>query len=348
MHRPVSRAFFVLFIPIFWAWSSCADKQQEVIRSFYHWQTTLDLSTEEIQELSSLGVHDLYVKYFDVIWDEEAAQPRPVAKLQTVQVPDELSIHPVIFLTNETLEHLDMDGVNDLAWRMCKLMDQIHTGLSKDPPAIIQIDCDWTESTRDKYFQLLKQMQTYKRFEETIWSATIRLHQYAYPQQTGVPPVDRGLLMFYNMGNIEDPDAAHSIYDPSTAEAYLKQTDHYPIPLDAGIALFSWGLYFHHRELQQIFYPLYADELLNESLFTQVDDNHFAAAGEGYFRGRFVQPGDTIRIESMSPELGLKSAEQLSHYLHDHPLSVILYHTDPVILQHYTHEELDSVFSAFE
>ena len=106
-------------------------------------------------------------------------QPRPVAKLQTVQVPDELSIHPVIFLTNETLEHLDMDGVNDLAWRMCKLMDQIHTGLSKDPPAIIQIDCDWTESTRDKYFQLLKQMQTYKRFEETIWSATIRLHQYA-------------------------------------------------------------------------------------------------------------------------------------------------------------------------
>ena len=68
-------------------------------------------------------------------------------------------------------------------------------------PKEIQLDCDWNSSTQKKYFNLIEEMKLYPTWENIVWSATIRLHQLKYPKQTGVPPVNKGVLMFYNMGN---------------------------------------------------------------------------------------------------------------------------------------------------
>jgi hypothetical protein len=324
------------------------DADQTVHRAFYHWQTKLELGDKEQEVLKELNVEYLYVKYFDLIWNYELQQPQPVAKVinpNSASVPAE--IVPVVFVTTESLSPLNDADIDDLARRMCKLIEQLHQHHSNTAPEWIQIDCDWTPSTRDQYFRLLEKMKSYPGFAYTKWSATIRLHQFRYPQETGVPPVNRGLLMFYNMGDIKDPNATHSIYDKEMASSYLDEIGKYPIPLDAGIALYSWGLYFHEGTLQHIFYPLTANEI-NGSLFAKVQDNRYSVRMDGYFRSHFVNKGDQLRLETMTPEKSLESARQLAKVLQDDSISVILYHLDSSILQAYTHEDLTAIYRVFE
>jgi hypothetical protein len=88
---------------------------------------------------------------------------------------------------------------------------------------------------------------------ETRLSATIRLHQYKFPDRTGVPPADRGLLMFYNTGDIHDPDEPNSIFQPAAAEKYLHGAPpRYPLPLDVALPVFSWTLIYRDGDLWKI------------------------------------------------------------------------------------------------
>lgn len=348
MPTPTSFIYKVL-ISISLLFSACKQKNElPVHRAFYHWQTKLDLGEEEMKALDNLSVDYLYVKYFDVIWNQELQQPQPVAKLISSTTLDiSARIVPVIFVTTESISPLSESDIDDLAWRICKLIEQLHQRHSNIAPEWIQVDCDWTPSTREKYFRLLEQMKSYPAFAKTKWSATIRLHQFKYPDETGVPPVNRGLLMFYNMGNIKDTAASHSIYDPAIAASYLNSNADYPLPLDAGIALYSWGLYFHEGKLQHIFYPLTAPDI-NDSLFQQVHENQYLVQKDGYFRSHYVNKGDQLRLETMTPQRSLESAQQLANVLQDDSISVILYHLDSSILKAYTHEELAAIYRVFE
>ncbi|MGG2305049.1 hypothetical protein ACE4Z6_26875, partial [Salmonella enterica] len=92
-----------------------------------------------------------------------------------------------------------------------------------------QIDCDWTLGTKEKYFSLLKRIK--ERMALPL-SCTIRLHQVKYQAKTGVPPVDRGMLMYYNMGHVEGATETNSIYDPANADKYVSYVKDYPLPLD--------------------------------------------------------------------------------------------------------------------
>jgi hypothetical protein len=61
-----------------------------------------------------------------------------------------------------------------------------------------------------------------------------------YRERTGVPPVDRGMLMFYNMGKLSAEPGARSIYDADAAERYLARVGEYPLPLDLALPIWSW------------------------------------------------------------------------------------------------------------
>ena len=63
----------------------------------------------------------------------------------------------------------------------------------------IQIDCDWTASTQEAYFEFLHYLKEKAKDKQIQLSATIRLHQLSMTP----PPVDRGILMMYNTGDVK-------------------------------------------------------------------------------------------------------------------------------------------------
>ncbi|MBK8703650.1 MAG: hypothetical protein IPN33_08475 [Saprospiraceae bacterium] len=132
----------------------------------------------------------------------------------------------------------------------------------------IQIDCDWTEKTRDSYFYLLKKMREQLEPGNCALSATIRLHQVRYFKKTGAPPVDRGMLMFYNMGDVESWEEPNSILNIKKGEPYLDGAARYPLPLDVALPAFGWGVLFREGRMIRLIYPIDEKVLADTSRFS--------------------------------------------------------------------------------
>ncbi len=339
--------FVLLLILVFTLWLTGCKHHAQIERSFYYWQSDFSLTHDMQQALRDAEVTKLYVKFFDITWNHEAGQPVPVADINfNSPIPAQTKIVPVVFITNQTLENIDTTAAKLLAFKISKRIQSIITTNQLPTPEEIQIDCDWTGGTREKYFLLLTELQKFPLFQNTIWSATIRLHQVKFMENTGIPPVDRGMLMFYNMGNIEDINTPNSIYDKNTAAQYTARIEEYPLPLDAAIACYSWGLLFDGDELIKIFYPFYAEEIL-PSDFIKKQEGLYIAKRNFYFEGQFFVEGNTLKLETINPDLAITAAKQLSEELKDENRSVILYHLDASIINQYTHENIKNIYRAF-
>ncbi|MBI5916870.1 MAG: hypothetical protein HY842_15965 [Bacteroidetes bacterium] len=293
--------------------SACKNEPRHVTPAFYHWQTHLQLTENERLYLDSLGVKKLYVKFFDVDWDEASRQPVPLAivEIDTARL-DGLEIVPTVFITNRTFLNLKLEGTEALASRIFQKINALYPA----PHREIQFDCDWTEQTRDKFFALLehfkKQMTTSPLTSHSSrLSATIRLHQLKFFEKTGVPPVDRGMLMCYNMGDLEAWETENSILDLETAKKYLPGgKSNYPLPLDVALPCFRWGVLFRDREMIRLINNLSGADLEDTLRFSNTAANRCEVKKSTYLQGHYLYAGDQIRLEGVSPE-ALKLAAHL-------------------------------------
>ena len=110
----------------------------------------------------------------------------------------------------------------------------------------IQIDCDWTESSRDQYFEFLKALK--KAAGDIQVSVTLRLYPFRYPEKAGVPPADKAVLMCYNMGDLKEQSVTNSILDKDVLESYLKPAKEYPLQLDVALPAFNWAVKYRHGQ----------------------------------------------------------------------------------------------------
>ncbi|MEZ5014966.1 MAG: hypothetical protein R2794_11810 [Chitinophagales bacterium] len=327
---------------------SCDTRNEQIGHAIYHWQSDFSLSEQEKSILQDAAINKIYLRFFDVAWDRAAEQPLPVSELYMQEpLPAGTAYVPVVFITNEVMEKCVAEDVPVLAQKISKRIEQKIIALQLPATTEIQIDCDWTKGTRDAYFTLLEKLREVSALKDIQWSATIRLHQIKYKDETGVPPVDRGTLMFYNMGNIEDAQSEQSIYTKKIADGYVAAIPDYPLPLDVAIACFSWGLLFHENTLLHIFYPLDAATMASDSLFAKKEENVFVAKRETYFRGYFITPDDPIKIESMDPARALQSAKQVSKYLPAGNRDIILYQLDADMVRRFSAKEMEEIYGSF-
>ncbi|MCB0644984.1 MAG: hypothetical protein KDC44_25235, partial [Phaeodactylibacter sp.] len=190
--------------------SGCAPKPKPpTTLAFYHWKSALDLSPLEQQILDTNQVDLLYIRLLDVDWE---AGPVPKGVLQAGAHWPSLPFIPTIFITNRTFEALQPQAMPELAQKIVKKVRELIPPEQLPKVTGFQVDCDWTEGTRSIYFDFLAELKTQlgAPFDQS-YSATIRLHQIKYFTRTGVPPVDRGMLMYYNMSPVMDPQTTNSI-----------------------------------------------------------------------------------------------------------------------------------------
>ncbi|HEX3935187.1 MAG TPA: hypothetical protein VHW43_10950 [Puia sp.] len=232
MPKEYSR-LLLLFLAI--CLSACQHKTKTV--SFYYWRTTYAPDSTEIDALKTNKVHTLYVRYFDVDWSDSDAAPTPLSPIRFDTLPTGYAVVPVIFFYNRVFERLDSAPSHALAEKVLALVRRIDVPAHLNP-AETQFDCDWTERSRDNYFRFIRQ---YHALSGLTLSSTIRLHQIKYSDRTGIPPVDHGILLFYNMGNI-DAGTGNSIYDRAVAHRYTPSLRNYPLLLDLALPIFPMNI----------------------------------------------------------------------------------------------------------
>ncbi|MEY3442855.1 MAG: hypothetical protein RLZZ519_1136 [Bacteroidota bacterium] len=325
---------------------SACNNDNKVSRSFYHWKTRFAPTPFEKQRLQELGVTKLYIKYFDVDFLPESSDAMPQAKVEFAEMP-EMEVIPTIFITNRTIQKVGQKDCPALADKIYRLIFKLHPKELR-PPKEIQIDCDWTQNSKEAYFSLLKRLDQRLDSSQIQLSATIRLHQLKYPKQTGIPPVDRGALMFYNMGDLDNPDEDNSILNVAEGARYLDNAKEYAMPLDVALPIFAWGVLIRRGQPIRLINNLRMESVQNLPWITSTGENKVRVDTNHYLAGQYLYAGDEIRMEDVAPAALSQAASLLAGELKPETRSVVLYHLDSLTLSHYSKANLDSTFTAFE
>lgn len=336
--------WFTVLLCCFLLFTCQPDRQtpKELTPAFYYWQTTFRLNRTELQALKTHHIRTLYVRFFDVDWDAQRRQPIPKAPIRFAgKLPAGLRIVPVVFITNQTIRQTPPAAIRQLAEHILakiRAMAQ-EQGIQ---PAEIQLDCDWTQTTRDRYFTLLKLVRKQSRVPV---SATIRLHQVKYRTQTGVPPADRGMLMVYNMGDWKKPDTRNSIYDADVAGRYLTGLDQYPLPLDVVFPLFRWTVVYRNNRFLVLLNNLEQATLRKQPfLAMQPDTNRFVAQRDTVALGLSIRKGDLFRAEACAVKELARGKAAVLEKIQTEKITFALYHLDSTVLTNYPHAFIKSLF----
>jgi hypothetical protein len=337
---------------VFGVWISClllsgcqsSERQttknsQQITPAFYHWKSTYNPTRSEIKLLNQLNINKLYVHFFDVDWDARTHQPVPKALVTFRQKPLG-SVVPVVFITNRTLLNMTAGGLPELA----KHITDAITRISKKADISyreVQFDCDWSGRTHDVYFQLLTLLSNKLNCP---LSATIRLHQIKYADQTGIPPVARGMLMLYNVADWKRVDIHNSIYDPAVVDSYLPFVATYKLPLDAVMPLFYWTVVYRANRFLTFLNNVDRKSLTKAHFLTaQADSNRFTAVRDTTAFGFSVRRGDAFRAEAVSSEMLLTEQSRLLDKIRTQRFTFALYHLDSTILANYPRESLQTL-----
>ncbi len=232
-------------------------KPTSVQRAAYHWKTRFERNSYGNEERDSFldqhQIKKLYVKMLDVDYNL-AYGIYPASETQIEYYngdnPDSITYIPVVYITNAVLKNLGQDQITYYAQLFLRKALRIQSYTQKEVKEI-QIDCDWTETTRDKYFALLVAMK--KLLPGHVFSATIRLYPYKYHEKLGIPPVDKGMLMLYNITNAANPHQHNAIFDYIEASKYISRWNKYPLPLDYAVPAFSWTILYRYNQFNSIF-----------------------------------------------------------------------------------------------
>ena len=229
----------ILLITLVFLLASCGgNAPHSNIRAAYYWSTTLDIDSQKAAFINGHDITMLYIRYFDVV-SGNAGEPVPNATLKFRSLPDSsIEIIPTVFITNECMKAKTDEMAEKILGRILQMNE---TNGVRNVNGV-QIDCDWTKTTRKNFFAFMDEMKRLTHEKGMELSATIRLHQLS---QTP-PPCDRGVLMMYNTGDVADFNCRKPILDMADAGPYMRYLDGYDLPLSSAYPLFKWEVIFRN------------------------------------------------------------------------------------------------------
>jgi hypothetical protein len=341
----------LITILIFFSLCSCEAPRPHpkvILPAFYAWKTAFKSDLWTQQTLQKWNTNRIYIKYADIDFKAgKGAFPVSTTKLDFEDFDQKIAIIPVFFVINRVFSHTNELESAALATRM---MDYIkaQTPSHLSVPEI-QIDCDWNASTKEAYFLFLKQLKNeIEKIETTpkpIISATIRLHQVKYQAKTGIPPVNRGLLMLYNFEAPNLPKVKNSIIDSKIAKEYLSNLKaFYPLPLDAALPIFGWGLHFRNEVFQGFLHDFNTTNAADYRFLTRLEKNIFRVNTDTSAFATYFRRGDWIRTESADFEELTRVWESAKPIISNDTCQLIFFDLNEKNLNKFRYEDLSKLF----
>lgn len=319
---------------------------RHISRGFYYWKTNVNISRYERAVMDSVNAQDLYLHFFDVDISNSLAKPQPTAVVNFGNFIPQKNVVPVVFITPRALDNMSWDSLDFYAKNIAQLIKNKAASIHLIPKEI-QIDCDWSYHNKKRYFTLLKKLKKQPYLKDKIISATIRMYQVKFPKRAGIPPVDKGLLMVYNMGEIRNYYEKNSIITTATAKKYLRHVATYPLPLDVALPIYSWTLLFRKEELKGILRDVNKKDLQNPHIFKPKGDNRFLVRKDTLFKNYNLYAGEMLRYEASNFKTVHSVADYLSLHLNSDSLRILLYYCDSLNFTQFPSHEMEKIFTRF-
>ncbi|NDV64605.1 hypothetical protein D0T60_05050 [Bacteroides sp. 224] len=332
MHLKIKILLWIIAIPLL---TACEKKTPSKEISFYYWKRNVTFGKTEKDYFRKLNCEKLYIRFFDIDVDsEDYLSPKSKIALFNPKELDAKYI-PVVFITNRTFRKMEYSSPESLANSTHGLIEKIVEKNKIPSPDEIQIDCDWTTSTRENFFTFLRELK--KLFGGKI-TCTLRLHQVKDMEMTGVPPVDKVYLMCYATSSPQDTDTQNSILDIELLKAYTGKLHKYPVELDVALPLYSWGVVTNHRGEIRLINNVDITDMVPE-FFKQTGENTYEAQDDFFLQGIYLNKGFTLRIERIDPALLNEAKSYLDSKLKKN-YHIVYYHLDKPFIERFTIDEL--------
>lgn len=352
-------------------------------RSVFLWKTNEGLKESDQKTLESLEITHTYIRFGDIEWNPVFQRSEPIEGADSWDF-DAMSYYStaVIFITNEVLQNLEFPEVKDLAIKVAAFYNEKQDDFSSRYGRIyayenieyenysdvnwdavkiksdslkddwnlrnnqLLIDCDWSVSTKDKYFSLLKELKII--LQKTEIQSTIRLWQYRDYKLAGIPPVKRGLLMCYSTGDPKDINTENAIVDYASIQEYITHS-RYPMKLDIALPVYSWGTLFRNSEFAGIISPLsinYLEE--NPALFEKKDSVNFIIQTDTVLGNTYYRFGDELHYQGVNAEELINIAKWVKKMVKPDKAAIISFFSyDPLYFNQIGHENIRKVFHIF-
>jgi hypothetical protein len=143
---------------------SCHDSRGlKVANAFYYWKSTFNIDAEDANRWKSFGVTRLYTKYFDVVWNADEQSPKPISILSFENnMAKGIAVIPIVYLTNETFLEIQNNRIPQFAADVFRKIQSIHARINASNIPEIQVDCDRSLESRDRYFDFLYYRKAYE------------------------------------------------------------------------------------------------------------------------------------------------------------------------------------------
>ena len=310
------------------AMSNCTDienshrESTSKYNSIYYWKTTFKVDSAEIEFLKRHNIDRIYLRMFDVATEQNYATGGvdivPIATTQFASsVPKNVDIVPVTYITTDALRVMagkEAEYAALIVERLLAMASYNDCGNICE----VQLDCDWTKTTKESYNQLCKMVKDTLHSRDIALSITVRLHQL----QETAPSADRGVLMLYNTGALKNPDTRNSILDIDDVKPYIKSKK-YPLPLSYAFPVFGWGVKFENNKFVSIIPTNIADSV-ECSAVPKADNVHI----------RYERPAsaEILAVKKLVEKNLGKPAN-----------GNILFHLDSLQLKNYTNDEISQI-----
>ncbi|MEM6345967.1 MAG: hypothetical protein AAF927_18885 [Bacteroidota bacterium] len=312
---------------------------------FYQWETRPDWSNSTQAYLDTLATEQLFLRFFDIEWDDSRKRIVPIGSLRAALGEWEgKEVVPVVYLSENVLSHLNEARIADLAElsidrirRIAEPLDQINE---------IQIDSDWSAETQANYFAFIEQMQTLLGETGPQVSVCVYPHHVLQRDSMGIPPVARARLMLME---IDDPvaiEASGTLFGANIREA-VSEADDYGVPLDVGLPIGSWGVVLRNEEAVSILRHLPLNVLEDRDRFEVVNAYFYRVLTDTYLDGTFLFENDMIRLEALSPDQLRESVKPLAPYLSQDSMSVGFFHLEVNTSAEYPPKEIERLVELF-
>lgn len=305
---------------------NCEQKPRET--SFYYWRSSLELDETEKEFLDDSNGTHLFVRFFDVDKVNGRFEPQGIiTKKETFSTDKE--IVPVIFITNRTWFDITSEDLDFLVEKVAESIYSRAEELDLSLANEIQIDSDWTSSTKQDYFEFLRRLKTQTQKEIT---STLRLHQLRDLENNGVPPINKAYLMCYATSSPLEDTEVNSILNYELLQSYLSSVEDYPLELDYALPIYSWGIVTNQLGKKRLINGLSTQVLDTTAGIAKIAENQYEIEKDGFYFNQFLNTGFKIKIEEIPNELIEKSINLIDQKTQS-KAHILWYHLDSRFLK---------------
>ncbi len=340
--RPVklSLALSTLFLLMI----SCS-QETKTVNSFLIRNNHVQIDEFRKQVLEQTNTKRLYIKFFDVVFNEWQKRPLPLVQVEfdtasLKWIKDAgIEIVPVVYINNDLVDKVVPEHINALADRIMLLLKTRLEQFYIANPKIVHIDCDWSISSQEKYFDMLRYFQTMPFFLDKQISVAVRPEQIGKNVKFGTPPVKRAVFTL---------DKQNEEFDPSLLNSYA-------IPLDISLPLFNDPLVYRNDQLMGSISGL-PDSLWKNDRVVRIageqpvsipNPDHFEIIKDTVVKQHYFKSGDKIEYIVGDTAMLNRLIVSIQNNLKSPERTVILNQLDSVKIRQYSNAQLKAAFESF-